>query len=96
MENKIKSTSQFDIQVILKLSEQEARALLAITDYGTDSFLKSFYKTLGQEALKPHESGIMSLFDTIKQELPKHLTKADDIRDVWRGDKQAVENKIQT
>lgn len=93
MENKIKSTSQFDVQVILKLTEKEARALQAITLYGTKSFLEFFYKSLGKTYLEPNQSGLESLFETIKTELPKHLKKADDTRDIWRGDKEAVVKK---
>lgn len=86
----INSTSQFDVQVILKLSEKEARALHAITVYGTEEFLKCFYSHLGKSYLEPHESGIVSLFETIKKELPRHLDRADDVRAVWKGNKKAV------
>ena len=39
--------------------------------------------------LEDTESGVESLFETIKNELPKHLKKIDDIRDVWSGRKEA-------
>lgn len=87
---KVNSTSQFDIQVILKLTEQEARALKAITEYGTKEFLKCFYEHLGKVALEPYQSGLESLSETIKKELPKHLNRADDVRSVWTGAKQAI------
>lgn len=87
---KVNSTSQFDIQVILKLSEKEARALHGITSYGSKQFLKCFYEHLGKAYLEEYESGIESLFETIKQELPQHLSRADDVRSVWKGDKVAV------
>lgn len=83
MENKIKSTSQFEVQIILQLTEKEARALEAITLYGTEEFLKCFYEHMGKHCLQPHESGLESLFDVIKNELPKHLKKIDDVRAVW-------------
>lgn len=85
MENKIKSTSKLDVQIILSLTEQEARALEAIVGYGTEAFLKCFYQHLGEHYLKPHEDGVKTLFETIKLELPKHLRKADNARDAWSG-----------
>ena len=77
---KIKSTSEFKVDILLSLSEQEARALEALTAYGTDSFLEVFYKCLGKACLSPHEQGLKSLFETIKKELPQHLEKADTVR----------------
>jgi hypothetical protein len=79
-----KSTSNMDFGVILKLSEKEAKALEAITVYGTKEFLETFYKYLGETYLKPHEEGLKILFETIKTELPKHTKKFDKIRDIWR------------
>lgn len=81
---KINSTSNMDFQVILKLTEQEARALNAITVYGADQFLEFFYKSLGKAYLQPHESGVKSLFATIGSELPKHISKFDKCRELWR------------
>lgn len=73
-----------DFQVILKLTESEARALDAITAYGTKEFLDTFYKHLGKSALEPYEDGIKSLFETIKENLPRHFKKMDMCRDIWR------------
>ncbi len=79
----IKSTSQMDFQITLKLNESEARALQAITVYGSEEFLKCFYTHLGEHYLQPNELGIISLFSTIKEELPKHLYKFDKCRKTW-------------
>lgn len=81
---KVNSTSQMDFQVILKLTEKEARALQAITVYGTKEFLETFYKYLGKSYLQAHEDGVKSLFETIKKDLPAHLNKMDKCRDLWR------------
>lgn len=77
MENKIKSASQLEVRVILTLSEKEARALEALTKYGAKVFIETFYEKLGRDYLTPYSEGIESLFQTIKDELPKHLDKAD-------------------
>ena len=94
MTDKVKSTSQFNAQVILVLSEQEARALLQIVQYGTKSFLEVFYKHLGKCDLQDHEDGVKSLFETIKTELPQHLNKMDDTRGIWNGTKIAMPKNL--
>ena len=93
-EKKVNSTSQFEFQVTLRLNETEARALLEITAYGSENFLHVFYKNLGQDGLRPHEKGVHSLFDLLRVELPKHLKKFDDMRDVWKGEKSACKLTI--
>ena len=81
--DKVTSTSQMNFRVVLDLSESEARALNAITLYGTKNFLKCFYETLGKNYLQPNELGVESLFTTIKEELPKHFSKFDKCREKW-------------
>ena len=83
--NKINSVSSIELDVTIKLNESEARALLTITSYGHQPFIDWFYKNLGKSYLKPHETGLVSLFETIKRELPKHLNKADDARKLLKG-----------
>jgi hypothetical protein len=78
-----KSTSNMEFGVIIKLSEKEARALEAITLYGTQPFLDTFYKNLGKHYLGEHEEGLRLLFETLKNELPFHLGKFDEIREIW-------------
>ncbi|MBA4852066.1 hypothetical protein H1R81_16760 [Emticicia sp. BO119] len=68
------------MNVIFKLTEEEARALYNMTVYGADPFVKWFYSNLGKHYLKPHEDGLRSLFNTIKKELPPHFDKIDKVR----------------
>ena len=90
MMEKIKSTSQMEFEVILKLTEQEARALEAIAGYGSEEFLKCFYEHMGKHYLQPNESGVKTLFKTIREELPKHLYKFDDCRKAMSGEYKMV------
>lgn len=83
---KIQSASTLQVEVVLRLTEAEARALKEITGYGIDPFLKWFYEKLGTHYMKPHESGLRSLFETIKRELPPHLNKADRARKAFKGE----------
>ena len=80
---KVNSTSQMEFNVVLKLTEQEASALHAITVYGSKEFLNTFYEKLGKSYLEPFSSGLVSLFDNINKELPKHLTKFKNTRKIW-------------
>jgi hypothetical protein len=82
---KVRSTSNVTIGVILSLTEQEARALHAITQYGSKEFIKTFYEHMGKSVLQPHEEGLISLFQTIRDELPRHINRADQARDIWRN-----------
>lgn len=79
---KVKSESQFELNINLQLTEVEARALKELTVFGTEPFLKVFYEKLGKTSLQRHEKGIISLFETIRSELPKHLNKADKVRKI--------------
>lgn len=93
MTEKIKSTSNINVQITLNLNETEARALELMTSYGTREFLNAFYAGLGKYYLQPFEEGVTSLFETVKRELPAHLKKADDVRAVWSGQKIAVKKQ---
>jgi hypothetical protein len=78
----VKSLASVELNINLALTEIEARALEAITTYGTDSFLKVFYEKMGRHYLEPHEKGVRSLFTTIQQELPAHLNRVTETREI--------------
>jgi hypothetical protein len=71
----IKATVTVEGRVTLHLTEVEAAALEALIGYGTDPFLKVFYKHLGESYLKPHEKGVRSLFATIGRDVPHALER---------------------
>ncbi len=75
----IKADLKLDMKITVELSLSEARALNAITTYGSQPFLQGYYKQLGKSYLQPHEKGVISLFDTIKKTLPSRLYNADEI-----------------
>lgn len=87
---KARSISTFTQQIEITISEKEAGALDALTKYGTDAFLEVFYKNLGKSYLQPHEEGLRLLFETIKKEIPLHLAKGKDVRDIIEGRKIAI------
>lgn len=69
---------EFSIQLLL--TESEARALEVLPSYGTDDFLKFFYKNLGRSYLEPHEKGLRSLFASIKEQVNGSLWQIDEVR----------------
>lgn len=82
---KIESESTMEFTVVLRMTEQEARALNAITVYGIKSFLEVFYKSLGKSYLEKHEEGCKKLFATVSKELPKHFNRIDATRKTFKG-----------
>jgi hypothetical protein len=73
----------FDVHVTL--TEPEARALLALTAYGTDDFLKFFYQHMGQSCLGPHEAGLRTLFETSKLVISPLLKQVSAGRDAMQA-----------
>lgn len=80
----IKSKSFVAVDIWLELSEIEARALLAMTQYGHKPFLEGYYKHLGKSVMQPYAEGIESLFNTLREHLPMHLEAATKARDVLK------------
>lgn len=74
------SSSSIEGEVIIVLTEQEARALHEMSRYSLSSFIEWFYKNLGTHYIKPHEPGLKSLWGKLKKELPPHLNKFDRAR----------------
>lgn len=77
--SRVTSSIKLEVGVTITLTEEEVRALKAITEYGVSAFLEVFYKYLGKGALKPHEEGLKSLFELVKVEFPKQIVKMDKI-----------------
>lgn len=68
--------ARVELQVSLRLTEAEARALEALFGYGSRSLLDVFYEHLGKAYLKPHEQGFFSLADVVRTQLPIILDRA--------------------
>jgi hypothetical protein len=77
---KIVQNASVTISLTFTVSETEARALDALVGYGTDDFLKVFYEHLGTHYMKPHEAGLRSLFESIRDSVPSYLSRADRAR----------------
>ena len=77
------------VRAVIELDEPQLRALDALAGYGTDGFLKVFYKQMGKHYLQPHEAGLRALFETIKRDVPPALHSVDRARDLLDEDDAA-------
>ncbi len=77
---KLDARVTMDTTVTLVINEAEAAALDALAGYGSDAFLKVFYKELGQSYMQPHEVGLRSLFAAIREQIPSVLREVQECR----------------
>ncbi|SMF47906.1 hypothetical protein SAMN02982917_2348 [Azospirillum oryzae] len=82
---KIEARATLHVEVPFTLNESEAAALEALAGYGTDAFLKVFYKQMGEAYLRPHEAGLRSLFEGARTHMPDILERARRARDTFAG-----------
>lgn len=68
----------------ITLNEAEMGALDALAGYGTDTFLRVFYKEMGKSYLEPHEAGLRSLFEAAGA-CRRLFNAAADARAVFEG-----------
>lgn len=73
------------VSATIVLTETEIRALDALVGYGIDSFLTVFYEKLGEHYMKPHESGLRSLFENIQQNVRPAIHEVDWHRKTLRS-----------
>ena len=69
--------AQIDFAIRFNLTVTEAKALEALVCYGIDSFLEVFYAKMGKAYLQPHEKGLISLFEKIKNDLSSEVEKIE-------------------
>ena len=84
MEAELKPSINAKISICI--DEMEARALSAITTYGTDAFLKVFYAHLGKAYLQKYETGVYSLFEGVHKIIDPQLNKVTAARKILEGD----------
>jgi len=65
---------------VLELDEHQLGALDALAGYGHKGFLEVFYKHMGEAYLRPHQAGLISLFERIQATVPAALAQISDAR----------------
>jgi len=76
---KTSSEIKVEVKVTIDLTIEEAKALNMITTYSAESFIEGYKKHLGAYYMRGHEVGIISLFETIRDSLPKEIDKANNV-----------------
>ena len=76
--------SRVSATITIRLTEDELRALHAITAYGADQFLGVFYERMGRSCLQPHETGLRTLFAALSSEAPQVTRRIDDARAAFK------------
>lgn len=76
----IENNENISVSITLHLDEAEARALYALTVYGTEQFLGVFYEYLGKDYLQKYQLGLESLFNSVHSILPKTFDRIDRAR----------------
>jgi hypothetical protein len=79
---KITFSPKLDVRVYFAIDEEEARALDALSGYGTDAFIKAFYETLGKAYMQKHEQGLRSFLSSIREIITPALSKVDNARKI--------------
>lgn len=64
----------------LQLTEDEMRALDAVTGYGFQPFLKVFYEKMGRHYLQPYEKALQEFFAKVRTEGVPQLRAIDSAR----------------
>lgn len=76
----VKTVVKIDCDIHIKLTYEEAAALIDIVGYGAEPFLNAFKEHLGKHYITKHQDGIRSLFPKIWDKLPKQLYQVEEIR----------------
>lgn len=69
-----------NVEVTMTLTEQEARALDAITGYNVEDFIIIFYKHMGKAYLEKYEAGLRSLFHSVRRDLYPKFKSIDEAK----------------
>ena len=90
---KIEGRPELGIDITIRLTESEARALDALAGYDFEAFLDVFYQKMGKAYLQPHEDGLRSLFIAIRDKsgIRTLLSRMEVCRSVWLGTKVAID-----
>jgi hypothetical protein len=58
--------------------------------YGFSAFIEIFKKHMGSHYMSGHEDGLRRFFESIRSDIPRILSRTNDARMVFEGQKQAI------
>lgn len=76
----LRATATIEMSVTFTVSEEEARALVELTGYGEEQFIKAFYEKLGKSYMQKHEQGLRKFIRTVKTRLPEIISYIDYVQ----------------
>jgi hypothetical protein len=77
------SRPEIKLKIGLELDEEEARALLILTEYNRDEMIKWLTPHLGERLIEKHRVGLMSILRTSREPLSMWISKVDAARKVF-------------
>lgn len=90
------SRPTIELNVVMRLTESEVRALDALAGYGDDAFVKVFYEGLGEAYMRDHEVALRSFLKSCREQLPIQLHHVGEARKVFSGQADAVPKPKET
>ena len=81
MKSSVRASISAEVRIVL--TEEEARALVGITVYGPDQFLRCFFEHLGRYYLGDHIEGLRSLFASVGP-IEHELKRIDKAREEFK------------
>jgi hypothetical protein len=85
---KLTAIPYVELKASFTMTEPELRAFDALVGYGADGFIKVFYEHMGRAYLEKHEGGLRTLFESMREQLPAFLRRADIARDAFKEKQQ--------
>lgn len=67
------------------ITEEELRALDALSGYGDDAFIKHFYDHLGKAYMAKHEVGLRTFLKSIRELAPSIIARTDAARKAFEN-----------
>lgn len=67
---KVIPNADVKLTATLVIDEAETRALDGLVGYKFEDFVTTFYEELGSHYLKPHEAGLRSFFESVRETVP--------------------------
>lgn len=80
---KLTSKAKLEVNIMFTVTEEEAKALSALSHHGRESFLKKVEDALGPSNYPAVANGLHSFFNTIDTQLQTHLNAAKKAREVY-------------
>jgi hypothetical protein len=80
---KVESNSKIAFEVFLELTEEETRALNAISGKSSEPLLEQLLRAMERTYLEPHIRPLTSFFTKVRELFPSHIKRFDLTRNTF-------------